>query len=209
VARESAHEKTLRLIETEVPLWEEGRTVAGIDEVGRGPLAGPVMACCIIIPREKLVDGVDDSKKLSEKKREELYRLLLENADYVRVATLEPEEIDRVNILQATKICMEACAKDAKGAFFLIDAVTGLHLPGESRSIAHGDALSYSIAAASIVAKVARDDIMRKIDALYPEYGFAKNKGYGTREHIEAIRKYGITPIHRKSFLGGICPELL
>ncbi|MGI6172839.1 MAG: ribonuclease HII [Christensenellales bacterium] len=209
MARESAHEKTLRLIETEVPLWEEGRTVAGIDEVGRGPLAGPVMACCIIIPREKLVDGVDDSKKLSEKKREELYRLLLENADYVRVATLEPEEIDRVNILQATKICMEACAKDAKGAFFLIDAVTGLHLPGESRSIAHGDALSYSIAAASIVAKVARDDIMRKIDALYPEYGFAKNKGYGTREHIEAIRKYGITPIHRKSFLGGICPELL
>ncbi len=209
MARESAHEKTLRLIETEIPLWEEGRTVAGIDEVGRGPLAGPVMACCIIIPREKLVDGVDDSKKLSEKKREELYRLLLENADYVRVATLEPEEIDRVNILQATKICMEACAKDAKGAFFLIDAVTGLHLPGESRSIAHGDALSYSIAAASIVAKVARDDIMRKMDALYPEYGFAKNKGYGTREHIEAIRKYGITPIHRKSFLGGICPELL
>ena len=202
--RETPEEKLHRLTEIERGLWAEGLSIAGIDEVGRGPLAGPVVTACVSIPQAKLVMGVDDSKKLSEKRREALYPLLLEAADYAETCFIGPEVIDEINILNATKRAMETCAAGFEGGLFLIDAVTGLRLPGEQRPIVHGDALSYMIGAASIVAKVARDRYMIGQDALYPMYGFARNKGYGTAEHIAALKKYGPCPIHRRSFIGGI-----
>ncbi|HIU33604.1 MAG TPA: ribonuclease HII [Candidatus Pullichristensenella excrementigallinarum] len=198
--RETQEEKLHRLTELERALWAEDARIAGIDEVGRGPLAGPVVAGCICIPQEKLVPGVDDSKKLSEKRREALYPQLLEAAEYVQTAFVGPQIIDAINILQATRRAMEEAAKGFSG-IFLIDAVEGLHLPGEARSLIHGDALSYMIAAASIVAKVERDRYMIALDRQYPAYGFARNKGYGTREHILALQKYGPCPEHRLSFI--------
>ena len=200
--RETAQEKLLRLTEIERGLWSQGiQRIAGIDEVGRGPLAGPVVTACVSIPADRLVPGVDDSKKLSEKRREALYEPLMAAADYVRLASVEPRVIDEINILQATRRAMEQCGAEFDG-LFLVDAVTGLQLPGEIRSIVHGDALSYMIAAASVIAKVARDRYMIQLDAKYPEYGFARNKGYGTAEHIAAIKKYGPCPEHRLSFIG-------
>ena len=198
--RETAQEKLFRLTRMEAELWACGARVAGIDEVGRGPLAGPVAAACVCIPEGRLVPGVDDSKKLSEKRREALYPLLVEAAEYVRTAFLPPEDIDRMNILAATRAAMEQCAAGFSGVF-LVDAVTGLHLPGEARPIVHGDALSYMIAAASIVATVERDRYMVELDAQYPQYGFARNKGYGTAEHIAALRRYGPCPAHRRTFI--------
>lgn len=198
--RETPEAKLIRLTQIERALWAEGRAVAGIDEVGRGPLAGPVVTACVSIPEARLVPGVDDSKKLSEKKRESLYDALRDAADYCETCFLPPEIIDEINILNATRRAMERCGAGFRGVF-LIDAVTGLQLPGEIRPIVHGDALSYSIGAASIVAKVARDRYMIELDEKYPMYGFARNKGYGTREHIEALRKYGPCPEHRRSFI--------
>ncbi len=205
-AREKPEEKLLRLTQIERPLWEQGLLIAGIDEVGRGPLAGPVVTACVSIPQSRLVPGVDDSKKLTEKRREALYPLLLDAADYAETCFLPPETIDEMGILNATRRAMETCAAGFRG-IFLIDAVDRLHLPGESRSILHGDALSYMIGAASIVAKVARDRYMIALDEKYPMYGFARNKGYGTPEHIAALRKYGPCPEHRRSFIGGILGE--
>ena len=204
--RETPEEKLLRLTEIERGLWDEGFSIAGIDEVGRGPLAGPVVTACVCIPAGRLVPGVDDSKKLSEKRREALYPLLLEAADYAETCFLGPEVIDEINILNATKRAMETCAANFRGVF-LIDAVQGLKLPGEARPLIHGDALSYMIGAASIVAKVARDRYMVEQDALYPMYGFARNKGYGTAEHIAALKKYGPCPEHRRSFIAKILGE--
>ncbi len=198
--RETAEQKLLRLTQIETGLWNEGLRVAGIDEVGRGPLAGPVVTACVSIPRDRLVPGVDDSKKLSEKKRESLYPLLLDAADYAETCFLPPSIIDEINILNATKRAMETCAADFRGVF-LVDAVQGLHLPGETRPLIHGDALSYMIGAASIVAKVARDHYMIELDEKYPMYGFARNKGYGTAEHIAALKKYGPCPEHRRAFI--------
>ena len=198
--RETAEQKLLRLTQIETGLWNEGLRVAGIDEVGRGPLAGPVVTACVSIPRDRLVPGVDDSKKLSEKKRESLYPLLLDAADYAETCFLPPSIIDEFNILSATKRAMETCAADFRGVF-LVDAVQGLHLPGEARPLIHGDALSYMIGAASIVAKVARDHYMIELDEKYPMYGFAHNKGYGTAEHIAALKKYGPCPEHRRTFI--------
>ena len=205
-AREKPEEKLLRLTQIERPLWEQGLLIAGIDEVGRGPLAGPVVTACVSIPQSRLVPGVDDSKKLTEKRREALYPLLLDAADYAETCFLPPETIDEMGILNATRRAMETCAAGFRG-IFLIDAVDRLHLPGESRSILHGDALSYMIGAASIVAKVARDRYMIALDEKYPMYGFARNKGYGTPEHIAALRKYVPCPEHRRSFIGGILGE--
>ena len=202
--RETDVERLKRMIAYETPLWDQGLCVAGIDEVGRGPLAGPVVTACVIIPRERLVPGVNDSKKLSERKREALYAPLIEAASYVRTAWRSPERIDEVNILNATREAMEEAAAGAEGAHFLIDAVKDLALPGPSTSIVHGDALSYMIAAASVVAKVERDRYMIELDEKYPQYGFARNKGYGTAEHIAALKKYGPCPEHRVSFIGGI-----
>ncbi len=199
--RETPEEKLARLTRIERDLWAQGAAVAGIDEVGRGPLAGPVVTACVSIPRDRLVLGVDDSKKLSEKRREALYDQLVAAADYCRTCFIGPDVIDEINILNATKRAMETCGADFRGVF-LIDAVQRLRLPGEVQSIVHGDALSYMIGAASIVAKVARDRYMIELDAQYPMYGFAHNKGYGTAEHIAALKKYGPCPKHRKSFIG-------
>ena len=207
--RETPAEKLERLTAIERTLWDEGYAVAGIDEVGRGPLAGPVVTACVCIPRDGLIPGVDDSKKLSEKRREQLYPLLVEAADYARTCFLGPEVIDDINILNATRRAMETCAADFAAAkpIFLVDALEGLRLPGEARGIVHGDALSYMIGAASIVAKVERDRYMIALDEKYPMYGFARNKGYGTREHIEALRRYGPCPEHRRSFIGKLLGE--
>ncbi len=203
--RETDQARLERMIATyETPLWQAGERVAGIDEVGRGPLAGPVVTACVIIPQDKLVLGVNDSKQVSEKKRERLYDQLLAAASYARTGWCTPQQIDEMNILAATKLAMEEAARDAAGAHFLIDAVTGLHLPGECTAIVHGDALSYMIAAASIVAKVTRDRYMIELDEKYPQYGFARNKGYGTAEHIAALKEYGPCPEHRGSFIQGI-----
>ena len=187
---------------TDRELWQMGRVFAGIDEAGRGPLAGPVAAACVVMPKEPLLLYVDDSKKVTEKRREMLYDKIMETAVYARVVLASPEEIDRYNILNATKRAMEEAAKDAPCDLFLVDAINKLDVPGEVRGIIHGDAVCYSIAAASILAKVTRDRLMRQYDEQYPEFGFAKNKGYGTAEHIAALRKYGPTPIHRRSFIG-------
>ena len=189
------------ITEMDKALWAEGRAFAGIDEAGRGPLCGPVAAACVVMPPEPLLLYVDDSKKVTEKRREALYEKILETAVYARVILASPEEIDRVNILNATKNAMALAAKDAPCDLFLVDAISSLNVPGEIRGIVHGDAMCYSIAAASILAKVTRDRIMRDLDKEYPEFGFAKNKGYGTAEHIAALKKYGPTPIHRRSFI--------
>lgn len=177
--------------------------IAGIDEVGRGPLAGPVCACALILPTDHPVLYLNDSKKLTAKKRDELYDVLKREAVSIGIGYESPEIIDEINILQATYSAMRSAlaALSSGPDFLLIDAVSipGVSVP--SRSIVHGDALSVSIAAASIVAKVSRDRLMEEYDRLYPEYGFARNKGYGTAEHMAALRKYGPCPIHIKSFI--------
>ncbi len=198
--RETPQEKLIRLTQIETPLWEQGLSVAGIDEVGRGPLAGPVVTACVCIPRGKLIPGVDENKTLTEQPPEQLNPMLNDAADYAKTCVQPPAVIDHINILEATRQAMETCAADFCG-IFLVDAVQGLHLPGETRSIIHGDALSYMIGAASIVAKVERDRYMIALDEKYPMYGFARNKGYGTKEHIEALRKYGPCPEHRRTFI--------
>jgi uncharacterized protein (TIGR00252 family) len=179
---------------------------AGMDEAGRGPLAGPVVAACVVMPLDDPIDGVNDSKKLSEQKREKLYGLIMDRALAVGVGVVEREEIDRVNILQATKKAMRSAyaGMGAEPGLLLVDAVDGLDLPVETRSIIRGDGTSYNVAAASIVAKATRDRRMAEMDAAYPGYGFAKHKGYGTAEHIEAIRAMGLCPEHRLTFTGGI-----
>ena len=205
--REKPEEKLLRLTQIERELWAQGKIIAGIDEVGRGPLAGPVVTACVSIPQDKLILGVDDSKKLSEKKRESLFDQLREAAAYCETCFVSPQVIDEINILQATKQAMETCGAGFSGTF-LIDAVTGLRLPGEIHPIIHGDAISYMIGAASIIAKVTRDRYMVELDEKYPMYGFARNKGYGTAEHIAALKKYGPCPEHRRSFIGKILGEI-
>ena len=179
-----------------------GLVVAGMDEVGRGPLAGNVVTACVVMPEEPVLVWIDDSKKLSESRREKVYQEILEHALYIGIGQVSPAEIDEINILQATRKAMRAAAADIPADIFLIDAVTGLGLKGQEIPIIKGDASSYSIAAASIVAKVTRDRQMEELDKLFPEYGFARNKGYGTREHIEALKKFGPCPIHRRSFIG-------
>ena len=176
--------------------------VAGMDEVGRGPLAGNVVTACVVMPEEPLIVWIDDSKKLSESRREKVYEEIRQHALWIGIGEVSPDEIDEINILQATRKAMKAAAEKVPADIFLIDAVTNLGLKGKEIPLIKGDATSYSIAAASIVAKVTRDRQMAEADRLYPEYGFARNKGYGTREHIEALKKYGPCPIHRRSFIG-------
>ena len=173
-----------------------------MDEAGRGPLAGNVVAACVVMPKEPLLLWVDDSKKLSPARRETLYDEILSAALFVGVGQAGAAEIDRYNILEATKMAMRRAAENAPADVFLIDAVRGLGLPGEERGIIHGDALCYSIAAASIIAKVTRDRQMDELDRLYPGYGFAKHKGYGTAQHIAALKELGPCPEHRRSFIG-------
>ncbi len=179
--------------------------LCGIDEVGRGPLAGPVYAAAVILPPDCNILYVNDSKKLSEKKREELYDVIMKEALAVGIGCNSPERIDEINILQATyeAMTMAVNSLNIKPGALLIDAV---HIPQledyKQISIIKGDAKSMSIAAASIVAKVTRDRIMKDYALEYPEYGFDSNKGYGSADHIEAIKKYGPCPIHRRSFIG-------
>ena len=182
--------------------WTELGIVAGMDEVGRGPLAGDVVTCCIVMPKTPVLEWIDDSKKLSEKRRELVYEEIVKTALYIGIGRASPEEIDRINILEATRKAMRQAAEQAPADVFLIDAVQELGLKGKEIAIIKGDATSYAIAAASIVAKVTRDREMRAMDEKYPQYGFARNKGYGTAEHIEALKKYGPCPIHRRSFIG-------
>lgn len=194
--------RLFEITRTDRELWSQGVAFAGIDEAGRGPLCGPVAAACVVMPPEPLLRYVNDSKKLSEKRREALYGQIMETALYARVETVSAQEIDRVNILNATKRAMAAAAAGAPCGLFLVDAIASLDVRGEVRGIVHGDALCYSIAAASILAKVTRDRLMRELDARYPQYALAKNKGYGTAEHIAALRKYGPCPEHRRTFIG-------
>ena len=194
-------ERLKTLCTTDGPLWESSVVFAGMDEAGRGPLAGNVVAACVIMPPEPLIEWVDDSKKLGEKRREATYEEIVKIARFVGVGQASPEEIDQLNILNATKLAMQRAAAGAGAQVYLIDAVKGLGLDGEERAIIHGDALSYSIAAASIIAKVTRDQQMLEADRLYPQYGFVRNKAYGTKEHIEALRQYGPCPLHRRSFI--------
>ena len=189
------------LTATDGPLWDAGVRFAGMDEAGRGPLAGNVVAACVVMPREPLLLWVDDSKQLSAKRREETFEVILKTALFVGVGEASPEEIDRYNILEATKMAMRRAAEGAPADVFLIDALSGLGLPGEERGIIHGDALSYSIAAASVIAKVTRDRQLLELDEQYPQYGFAQHKGYGTKAHYEAIDRLGPCPIHRMTFL--------
>ena len=176
--------------------------VAGVDEAGRGPLAGPVAVAAVILPQEAHLPRINDSKKLSAAMREELFTQIVAIAISYHVALIDAETIDRMNILQATRMGMyEAIAALTPAPDeVLVDAVELPKLSMPSQSIIKGDAKSASIAAASILAKVTRDHLMEQYDTEYPHYGFAKHKGYGTQEHIDAIRKYGVCPIHRKSF---------
>ena len=177
--------------------------VGGADEVGRGPLAGPVVCAAVILPKDCLIVGIDDSKKLSEKKRELLYDQIINEAIAYRIEYVYENEIDQINILEATKKCMAAAINnlEVKPDIMLIDALDGLNINCKSNSIVHGDALSYSIGAASILAKVSRDRYMTELDSKYPEYGFAKNKGYGTKAHMDALYEIGRCPVHRRSFI--------
>lgn len=205
--------KKIRLWEQEkirtAKLWEYEKQyesyayICGIDEVGRGPLAGPVVAGAVILPKDCDILYINDSKKLSESKREELYEVIMKNALSVGIGMVGPERIDEINILQATYEAMRAAIDKLKVTPDILfnDAVT---IPGVDIlqvPFVKGDAKSQSIAAASIIAKVTRDRMMEEYDKMYPEYGFAGHKGYGTKAHYEALRKYGPCPIHRKSFL--------
>ena len=214
--KEELRLKEIKKIEEE--LYLKGTTsIAGIDEAGRGPLAGPVVVACVMMPRNSMIEGVNDSKKVSEKKREMLYDIIIEEAIAYGVGIIPQEEIDRINILNATKEGLTIAIKEMeknlkekelgfdKPDIILVDALTKIdtdHIP--YKSIVKGDAKSYSIAAASIIAKVTRDRIMRQWDEIYPMYGFSKHKGYGTVAHIAAIKEYGLCPLHRRSFVKNI-----
>lgn len=181
-----------------------GEMVAGVDEVGRGPLAGPVVCCAVIMPLNEMIEGIFDSKKVTEKKREELAEKIKQTALSYHVAFVNEKVIDEQNILNATKHCMEQAIMglSVKPNVVVVDAVKGLKVPYTCHSIVKGDATSYNVAAASIVAKVERDHYMQTLAQIYPAYGFDKNKGYGTKEHMQALREIGASPVHRTSFLG-------
>ena len=212
--KELARLNELKKVENELYAQKNIKYIAGIDEAGRGPLAGPVVVACCLMPKDSMIEGVNDSKKVSEKKREKLYELITQEAISYGVGIIGQKEIDEINILQATKKGLTIAIKEMekklaenpelgvnKPDAILVDALTKIDTDGiPYKSIIHGDAISYSIACSSIIAKVTRDRIMRQWDKVYPEYGFAKHKGYGTAEHIQAIKKYGLCPLHRISF---------
>lgn len=203
--KEKEQERLEKLKEIEKDLNLKGfNKICGIDEAGRGPLAGPVVVAAVIMPQDSMIEGVNDSKKVSEKKREKLYDEISNSAIAWGVAIIDQKEIDNINILNATKkgLTQALMQLSEKPDIILVDALTGIDTLGiPYQSIIKGDAKSYSIAAASIIAKVTRDRIMREWDEIYPEYGFEKHKGYGTKAHIEVIKNNGICPIHRRSFV--------
>lgn len=181
------------------------KLIAGMDEAGRGPLAGPVCVAIAIMPleKDKIIEGINDSKKLSEKKREALFDKIINTAISYHVEFVDENTIDTINILNATKLGMHKCINDieVRPDIVLIDAVK-LDTDIPTKSIIKGDALSYNIACASILAKVSRDRYILSLDEKYPMYNFKKHKGYGTKEHIENLKKYGPCPVHRKTFIG-------
>lgn len=203
LAKEQAlQDKYEEMLVFERKLYGEGhRFIAGIDEVGRGPLAGPVVAAAVILPQDYQILGLNDSKQLSHAKRGELYKEIQENAVAIGIGVMDQEVIDDINILQASKKAMIAAVKDlaVTPSHLLIDATT-LNLPFPQDNIIKGDARSVSIAAASIIAKEMRDNLMKEYHQIFPHYGFDRNAGYGTKEHLEGMAHYGITPIHRRSF---------
>ncbi len=176
--------------------------VAGVDEVGRGPLAGPVVCAAVIMPLDDIIDGVEDSKKLSEKKRESLAKVIQEKAIAYCIYEVSEQEIDRINILEAVKVCMTRAVEglNVKPDITLVDGVD-THLPINAEYVIKGDANSYSIGCASIIAKVYRDNLMCEYAKDYPEYLFEKHKGYGTKVHIDKIKEIGPCPLHRKTFI--------
>ena len=177
--------------------------IAGIDEVGRGPLVGPVVSCCVVLPKDYFLEGLTDSKKLSKKKREEFFDIIMKDALSIGIGVVDEDVIDEINIYEATKIAMKKAFDEAnkkvKIEHVLIDAMK-LDLPVPSTSIIKGDLKSITISAASVIAKVTRDRMLEELDKKYPMYGFKDNAGYGTKKHIEAIEKYGIIKEHRKTF---------
>jgi len=184
-----------------------GVSLAGMDEVGRGPLFGNVVTACVIMPSAPLHEWIDDSKKLSAKKREEMYERIMETAIFVGIGQATPEEIDRMNILNATKLAMERAAEKAPATLCVVDAVRDLYLPFPIMPIIKGDSTSYNVAAASIVAKVTRDRQMTEYGKMYPQYGLERNMGYGTAEHIAALKQFGPTPEHRRTFIRNFIQE--
>ena len=209
---ELAIKRTEELRRPEIELMDKGYSlIAGVDEVGRGPLAGPVVAAACIFDRDVDIVGIDDSKKLSEKKREQLFDEIKDKALAYGIGEASCEVIDEINILEATKLAMRKAIEEAdlmlaskgrdKIQIVIFDAIKINDLKKEQMSVIKGDQTYFSVAAASILAKVTRDNLMKEYDKAYPEYGFASNKGYGTKAHYEGIKKAGITEIHRKSFL--------
>lgn len=209
---ELAIKRTEELRRPEIELMDKGYSlIAGVDEVGRGPLVGPVVAAACIFDRDVDIVGIDDSKKLSEKKREQFFDEIKDKALAYGIGEASCEVIDEINILEATKLAMKRAIDEAdkmlesKGRdriqIVIFDAVKINDLKKEQMSVIKGDQTYFSVAAASILAKVTRDNLMKEYDKVYPEYGFASNKGYGTKAHYEGIKKAGITEIHRKSFL--------
>ena len=201
--KEKEEERLQEMLEIEDNLYSKGyKFVCGVDEAGRGPLCGPVVAAAVILREDDKIEGVNDSKKLSEKKREEVYERIMEKALAVGVGMSDVEVIEELNILNATKMAMKQAIDNLKQRpdYVLIDGNQMINIDIEGETVVHGDAKSESIAAASIVAKVTRDRMLIEWDKEYPEYGFAKHKGYGTKAHVEAIGKYGLTQIHRPSF---------
>ena len=199
------NEKTIEKLKFEREYLSKGyKLIAGADEVGRGPLAGPVVCCAVVMPLsdESIIEGVDDSKKLSAKKREKLAAEILEKALAVKICCREPKDIDEMNILQATKACMADCVNglEVRPDVLFADALD-IKTDVPCVPIVHGDALSYSIGCASIVAKVFRDKLMDDYAVEYPDYSFEKNKGYGTAAHIAALKEKGPCAIHRRSFI--------
>lgn len=192
----------MEMLNYEKKLYKKGiNLIGGIDEVGRGPLVGPVVAACVILPKNFYHEDIKDSKKISEKKRERLYDLIMENALSIGIGVIDSQRIDEINIYEATKEAMILAVNNMKikPEYLLIDAMKlNIDIPYEA--IIKGDAKSESIAAASIIAKVTRDRMLIELDKEYPMYGFKKNKGYGTKEHLEAIKKYGVINSHRRSF---------
>ncbi|MDP1677528.1 MAG: ribonuclease HII [Bacteroidota bacterium] len=191
------------MLEYEQKYWNVGiQYIAGVDEAGRGPLAGPVVASAVIFPKGVRIEGVNDSKKLTEKKREELFHYIHEKAIAVGIGIVGHDVIDKINILQASFLAMNKALALLKiqPQQLLVDGNFFRHEYFPVENIIKGDSLSHSIAAASIIAKVTRDALMVEIHEQYPQYGFAKHKGYGTKAHIEAIRQFGYSPIHRRSF---------
>lgn len=197
-------ERIFRLKEYENKYWEQYEFIGGIDEVGRGPLAGPVITACVILPKDCEILYINDSKKLTAAKREELYEEIMEKAVSVGIGAASEARIDDINILQATYEAMRQAIEESsvEPQILLNDAVTIPQVKIPQVPIIKGDAKSITIGAASIIAKVTRDRMMVEYDSIYPEYHFASNKGYGSAEHIEALKKYGPCPIHRKSFIG-------